>query len=288
MRFDNMISTVLTQPSDRLDRRRAQWRQLVDLLAQHRGAAASDEVDRAFRFLREHRAEVGPLLRKRVALALQGLPVNPELLAFFSSDDPVIAAPLLSGAQLSSAEWLEILPRLGPTARSLVRHRRDLSAEVRAALDAFGTSDFVLESQAAAEPAAGEFQIKELVDRIEAYRRQKDQDPVAAGERRSEPVAEFRWETGNDGIILWVEGAPRGPLVGQTIASIAGPGRYGVDGQAAGAFEKRAPFREARFKVSGEGAASGDWRISGVPHFDPVRGNFLGYRGTARRPRHAA
>jgi signal transduction histidine kinase len=58
-----------------------------------------------------------------------------------------------------------------------------------------------------------------------------------------------------------------------------------VDGQAAGAFEKRAPFRDARFSVPGSGAASGDWRISGVPFFDPGSGQFLGYRGNARRPR---
>ena len=38
----------------------------------------------------------------------------------------------------------------------------------------------------------------------------------------------------------------------------------GVDGQAAGAFEKRSPVRDARFSVAGEGPASGDWRISGV------------------------
>src|SRR6185436_3480156 len=52
-----------------------------------------------------------------------------------------------------------------------------------------------------------------------------------------------------------------------------------------GGFEKRAPFRDARFAVAGEGPAAGDWRISGIPFFDPRSGAFLGYRGTARRPR---
>jgi signal transduction histidine kinase len=73
--------------------------------------------------------------------------------------------------------------------------------------------------------------------------------------------------------------------VGQSIASIAERGQFGIDGQAAGAFEKRSPFRDARFSVAGEGPASGDWRISGVPFFEPNRGHFLGYRGSARRPR---
>ena len=74
-------------------------------------------------------------------------------------------------------------------------------------------------------------------------------------------------------------------MVGQSIANIAERGQYGVDGQAAGAFEKRAPFRDARFNVAGSGPAAGDWRISGVPFFDPRYGSFIGYRGTARRPR---
>src|SRR3546814_17533546 len=87
----------------------------------------------------------------------------------------------------------------------------------------------------------------------------------SSGVCSSDLVDAFRWETGADGVILWVKDAPRGPLVGQTITSIAERGHYGVDGQAAGAFEKRAPFRDARFRVAGTGGASGDWRISGVP-----------------------
>ncbi|HET9427027.1 MAG TPA: HAMP domain-containing sensor histidine kinase [Allosphingosinicella sp.] len=285
MRFDNMITTVLAQPSDRPDRRAAQWRQLVDLLAQHRGAAEGGEIERAFAFLRTYRAEVGEAVRRDSARALMGLPVNPDLLIFFSEDDPAIAAPILGGARLTGAEWQQVLPRLGPTARALVRHRRDLTPEVRQALTAFGPSDFVLENQQKTPAVESESQIRELVARIEAYRRQKDSSAALTSAEGAETVEGFRWETGADGLILWVEGTPRGALIGQTIASIAAPGQYGVDGQAAGAFEKRAPFRDARFSVAGEGAAAGDWRISGIPYFDPTRGNFLGYRGTARRPR---
>jgi len=164
---------------------------------------------------------------------------------------------------------------------------------VKHALSAFGPSDFVLERGASAEaPAAfvppaeqSDSQIRELVARIEAFRREREAHPPAAPFMPGEHVEGFRWETGTDGILLWVEGAPRGPLVGQSLASIAGPGNFGVDGQAAGAFEKRAPFRDARFNVAGNGPAAGDWRISGVPYFDARRGSFLGYRGTARRPR---
>lgn len=296
MRFDDRIATVLAQPADHRDRVTAQWRQLVDLLAQHRDADEGAQLHRAYAFLEARRAEIDPATRRRIAAALAGRAVAPDLVAFFASDAPSIAAPLIGGARLDEDQWCALLPRLGPSARALLRHRRDLPPSVVRALAAFGPSDFVLEGGAAptaagpAAPADSESQIRELVERIEAYRRHREEGgppafapaPAPASEG---PLERFHWEAGSDGTLRWVDGPSRGALIGQTIAAIAGPGDYGVDGQAAGAFEKRAPFRDARFRVAGEGAAAGDWRISGVPFFDPQGGNFLGYRGAARRPR---
>ncbi len=292
-----MIATVLGRPSGRPDERAAQWRQLVDLLAQRRQAADSPQAEAAYAFLRAHRREIPLQMRERTAAALVGLRVAPKLVAFFAEDHPMVATPLLRSARLAAREWIDLLPHLSPTGRAVLRHRRDLPNDVRQALAAFGSTDFVLESDSVAgedEPssgAAGEgdepsppeerSQIWELVERIEAFQRDRD----SAAHEPAEAAEEFRWETGPEGVILWVDGAPRGPLVGQSIATIGEHGHYGVDGQAAGAFHKRAPFRDARFNVAGYGAASGDWRISGVPYFDVHRGNFLGYRGTARRPR---
>ena len=277
MRFDDMISTALEAGGEPP----AQWRQLVDLLAQGR-AGDGEARARAFASLRANRDRVDLATRVAAARSLAGLPIAPALLALFTEDVPAVSAPLIGSARLGRDDWLALLPRLGPTGRSLLRHRRDLPAEVKQALGAFGSTDFVIEGnvEAAAAPG-GDSQIRELVERIEAFRRQKEEAPAPA----AEPVEGFRWETGSDGVIRWIEGAPRGPLVGEGIAAIAGPGQYGVDGQAAGAFAKRAPFRDARFAVAGIGPAAGEWRISGVPFFDPVRGGFLGYRGTARRPR---
>jgi signal transduction histidine kinase len=56
-----------------------------------------------------------------------------------------------------------------------------------------------------------------------------------------------------------------------------------VDQKISRAFGLRAPFREARLTVGGEGLASGDWKLSGVPAFDPADGRFAGYRGIAVR-----
>jgi signal transduction histidine kinase len=220
--------------------------------------------------------------------------VASDLLAFFAEDSASIAAPLFAQARLDRQAWFDLLPRLGPAARALLRHREDLDPAVKHALSAFGPSDFALETSVSADIAApaaaesaeqSESQIRELVARIEAFRREREAHPPATPFMPGEHVEGFRWETGTDGIFLWIEGAPRGSLVGQSIATAAAPGQYGVDGQAAGAFEKRAPFRDARFNVAGGAPAGGDWRISGVPYFDARRGSFLGYRGTARRPR---
>ena len=285
-----MIATVLRQSEARPAALAAKWRQLVDLVAQGRDGGGAQEM--ALAWLRDQRPQVPAETRRQAARALAGRRVSPAALAFFAEDLPAVASPLLAGARLDGAEWLDLLPGLGPVGRGLLRHRRDLPPEVVHALARFGAGDFALggEVAAAAEPELtpaaerSEAQIRDLVARIENFRRRRDAAGAVAAAAPA-PVEEFQWETGPDGVILWVEGAPRGPLVGQSIASIAERGQYGVDGQAAGAFEKRAPFRDARFSVPGGGSASGDWRISGVPFFDSAQGNFLGYRGAARRPR---
>jgi hypothetical protein len=292
LRFDDMIATVLGQAEPNASAVAAKWRQLVDLLAQ-RGRRDGTAADEAFAWLRERRADIPAEVRQSAAAALGGRRVAPEIVAFFASDSPPVARAVLGSAQLEADEWRALLPELGPTARGILRHRRDLPSAAVAGLGAFGTSDFALTGSIAAPAAAkrqrspavehGETQIRDLVARIENFRRRREAPPLPLPEEGV--VESFHWEASADGTILWVEGAPRGPLIGQSIASIAERGQFGVDGQAAGAFEKRAPFRDARFSVAGSGAVAGDWRISGVPFFDPAQGSFLGYRGSARRPR---
>ena len=293
-----MIATVLRQSEARPAALAAKWRQLVDLVAQ--GRTGGEAHDQALAWLRSNRGRVAADARREAARSLAGRRVSPAALAFFAEDLPAVASPLIAGARLDAGEWLDLLPSLGPVGRGLLRHRRDIPPDVVHALAAFGAGDFALGGEVAAPAAApvaapgvtgtspaaekSEAQIRDLVARIENFRRRRDAAGAAAAAVPA-PVEEFQWETGPDGVILWVEGAPRGPLVGHSIASIAERGQYGVDGQAAGAFEKRAPFRDARFSIPGTGSASGDWRISGVPFFDAAQGNFLGYRGSARRPR---
>jgi signal transduction histidine kinase len=283
LRFNDTIVTVLGLSDAPATALAAKWRQLVDLLAQR---ADGSEADAAFAWLRSRRDAVPAATRRQAAEALSGRRVTPAIVTFFAEDRPQVAAPVLSASQLGAQEWIDLLPSLGPTGRALLRQRRDLASDVHLALASFGASDFTLSGTVETGSVlteVGEHQIRDLVARIENFRRQRE--GATPPEPEISPVESFHWEAGAAGVIHWVEGAPRGPIIGQSIASIAERGQYGVDGQAAGAFEKRAPFRDARFSVAGSGAAAGDWRISGVPFFEPRHGYFLGYRGTARRPR---
>jgi signal transduction histidine kinase len=56
-----------------------------------------------------------------------------------------------------------------------------------------------------------------------------------------------------------------------------------VDPRIQRAFSVRAPFRDAILTVGGEGPAAGEWKLSGVPAFEPMDGRFAGYRGVAIR-----
>jgi signal transduction histidine kinase len=361
LRFDDMLATLLAQPAPTSEARAILWRQVVDVLAQGRGHHVDDPlVDApramdAYNFLRSVRPEIPVDLRLAAGRGLVGRRVPQELVLLFAEDLPHIAAPMLGHVLLSTPQWLDLLPRLNPSARNLLRNRRDLGSEVEQALEGFGSSDFLipgpsetpsstlaplvtpietlvanaqaeavppaaappsaapqpvpaaqpeekLPAQAAelesllaesATPSTSETQIRDLLSRIETFRARYPQvtpaDGVAAEPGApavgSAPIENFRFETGVDGVISWVQGAPRGPLIGETIAVAARQTDHGVDAHAAGAYRSRTPFRDARLTIAGEGPASGEWRISAVPYFDQKDGRFSGYRGTARRPR---
>lgn len=149
----------------------------------------------------------------------------------------------------------------------------------------------VLGGEPAKAPGGG-FQIAALVDRIAAFRQLHGEHPVvvpgASEPEAPEPVAateRFGFETDASGVIRWVDAAPRAAVIGIGFLTPGGDGRPHVDGVASGAFRHRTAFNDARLSIAGRSALAGDWRISGVPMFDPASGRFVGFRGAARRPR---
>jgi len=310
------------------------WRQLVDLVGRGRVAASGEVIAR----LRTLRAMVPPPVRTASARTVACASPPLALVTLFAEDEIGVAAPILRSADLTVADWAELLPVLSPTARSVLRHRRDLGPEVVAMLASFGSVDFVLASPAgdgaalsqgagAAEircpaediasaqpdvprdadlwlapeptpdvvpqPASGPFEIAELVERLNAYQRDRTIPGAVPGTPGVQASDRFRFETDSAGVIRWVEGVSRNALVGLTLArasvSIGAdatvPLTSGVDGAVAGAFRQRTGFADLRLWVDGQSDAAGGWRISAVPVFDRVSGRFTGYRGSARRPR---
>ena len=129
----------------------------------------------------------------------------------------------------------------------------------------------------------GPFEIADVVARIDAfYIRQLE---LPATPRPAARVDGFRFETDAQGVIRWVDGVSRAPLIGLSLDMTAMSDGSRVDGIAAGALRQRARFAGARLFVAGDSDAGGDWRISASAAFDPASGRFTGYRGIARRPR---
>lgn len=286
-----MIATVLNLPVTGEGARAMAWRQLVDIVAQAGERLDPATRDAAHARISELRAGVSAAERRSAAAGLAGR-AGAEAVAIFAADEPAIAAPVLARAQLKPEAWLLLIPKLPSTSRTILRNRRDLDPAVERALASYGASDFALPAGPSALPVADpQSQIRNLVERIEAFRSQHPAPPAPA---EDQPVlapapdgqAEgFAFETRSDGVIDWVAGAPRTALIGLSVAEPAPPRGAGVDGQAAGAFRRRAPFRDARLIVAGAGPASGDWLIAAQPIFNPHDGRFAGYRGEARRPR---
>lgn len=183
--------------------------------------------------------------------------------------------PVQSGTDESGLPAEVIAPPESGAQGRAMEHSDALVAEVRQmAAEAAGDDD-------------GTFEIADVVARIDAFWRHREETgPQALPEPRL--ADDFRFETDAKGMIRWVDGVSRAPLVGVSLDSQSTPGgpeSSRVDGIAGGAFRRRAGFSNARLSVEGDSDAAGDWLISAIPVFDPGNGRFTGYRGTARRPR---
>ncbi len=108
---------------------------------------------------------------------------------------------------------------------------------------------------------------------------EKSRPPLARPEPATGPGL-FRWECDASGQIGWVDGAPRGALIGRSL-----PGDESAPRELVRAFADRLPFEGAPISLPAP-VLEGEWRLSGIPAFSPVDGRFLGYRGVARRQGH--
>ena len=286
MRFDDRLRTVMIQPVADAHDRTVRWRQIVDLLSRPRGPLDPALFDAALAMVRSEFSAIEQPVRAATARSIAGRAADPRLIALFAADQLEVAAPLLASVNLDDAGWAVVS---AAASHDVSEFLRTLRGEIRLP---------------AAEPAApaqtvapGEIHsISEMVARIERLKVRREQDaapdapdplpgamplPAPAPAPATAPGL-FRWECDASGEIGWVEGAPRGALIGRSL-----PADEQVDRRLVRAFADRLPFDGAALTFPAP-ALEGEWRLSGIPAFSPVDGRFLGYRGVARRDGGAA
>ena len=320
MRFDDRLNTVLAQPAANPHDRAVRWRQLVELLARSTDLS-SLSAQRGLEDVLAQAPTIDPQLRSAAARAVAQPHLPLPLVIVFAADSVAISAPVLAAASLQPSQWRDVLATASPDSRNFVASMYpDLSAWALAPTAPVDIApppavpaqplnpEPQVEAHAEQEPEAPAPEpeplvppsapvppipsISEVLARIEHLRQERQVRPAISPRPQPAPVEAarrdpdlpsplFRWECGPSGEIAWVEGVPRGPLIGR---SLANPGEHnGIDQRIQRAFAVRAPFRDAILTVSGEGPASGEWKVSGVPAFEPTDGRFAGYRGVGIR-----
>ena len=289
MRFDDRLLTVLNQPADDRHDAAVRWRQLVDLVARAGANGHSDVVTEALEAIRREAGRVEETTRAAAARAVAALPLPLGLLEYFASDSLAVSAPVLAAATLDRHQWQAVYAAADDETRRFIEtlHPELLSEPHVEVVPQRAEPQEAADHLAAPEPAPQPYappSLHEVVERIERRRRlraEQARPAVAPTAAPHDAPALFRWECGPGGEIAWVEGAPRGAMIGRSIAKSQDGER--IDEAVARAFAMRAPFRDAMLKIGGGGLLGGEWKISGIPAFEPADGRFAGYRGVALR-----
>lgn len=316
-RFDDRLATILAIDTGNQNGANSLWTQLVDLLAQGRGAPSGPHVERALAALALLRDRVDINLRQQGAAAIARRCGSAPLVVLLSGDASPVVCALFDRLQLSEPDWLAVMPMIGPLARSRLRARlADLPPAAVRSLEALAAGDLALPPQSTAMASAeviGDVQSvsaprsspstpldtpSPVTDSAEAVDEQETAEtPSSIAElvrriddwQKRRPAndasavaassAQVRLSVDTDGTIRAVDGMPSAALCGLSLAEPARPGETGVDAGVARAFARRAPIDAGRVFVAAGLPWSGLWILSAVPLFDPDSGRFLGYRG---------
>jgi hypothetical protein len=303
VRIDDRLDTALRNADVPLDASAiGQWRQLIDILAQNPLRYDASQIALGLIQARKMRDAVPIIDRVSALESLHGRILSAPLVQLLASDTPAVAAAVISGARLDDGQWADLVPHLPVRARGFLRMRRDLGPMTLRALTLYSGGDFALSggkvavAAKTAEPLSRPnwdnkaVPIGEVVERLEQWRRDHERNEApqlpfeADGAGSLQPAYEIRFETDDNGTVIWVEGAPRGAIVGIDIAQPAFDYGPGPDAYGAAAFRQRMPMENARMRLRGASVVEGDWRMSASPFFDAESGRFRGFRGIMRRP----
>src|SRR4249919_1419363 len=269
----------MTQPVADAHDRTVRWRQLVDLLSRPHDEIDPALLDAALTMVRTGMRSVARPIRAATSRSIAGRAAEPRLIAIFAGDRLEVAAPLLAAAPLDDAGWAEVMAAASKEVAAFIRTIRGDQAP-----EAKPVSESAPPEEEEPQPSIGE-----IAARIERLKSKREAPDAEAGElppSRIEPAAPiqpstgpglFRWECDASGDLGWVEGAPRGALIGRSL-----PSEEGAPRELVRAFADRLPFEGTPMSLPSP-ALEGEWRLSGIPAFSPVDGRFLGFRGIARR-----
>ena len=317
MLFDDRLATVLRHRATGERAARTQFRQLLDLL----GSRSTAHVDTGPSGRREQQllasawlrlgalGEMLPASERAAMIREPGLRFrNPELALHLAEDEPDVAVAALARAELSDAEWQDLIPRLPVRARGFLRLRRDMPASAAALLDRLGIHDrglplphaaLVLNETAppplhrapaandAAKQLAASVEVSEigaLVKRIEAFRQTRQTERAAGKSPHLPPgdkgpdqprLAGFAFTSDAEGRIDWAEPSVAPMMVGK---------RLGDEGITPIAFARHQPLRHYAMIVEGAPLIAGEWIVDAAPRFTVPGGRFYGYAGKFRRP----
>lgn len=316
MHFDDRLATVLRIRATGERAARTQFRQIIDLLGER--PQAGDRSLKAAAYLRLIAlGEVIPVAERARIVGESGWRFrNPELVKWFGEAHPNIASAALYRAQLTGVEWQELVPQLPIRARGFLRHRNDLPDAAVQVLDRLGVSDRGLPQpepldlieeleptalegetldQTAIEPGeialpdvpAGKDGIRALVDRIEAFQRnrgerQQDREapllPLEQDPDRSEvrPVDIFSFGCDSEGKLDWADPELAPMLVGTDLVTLD-------DGVLAAQLTQRQPIAGALVRLRGATQIEGEWVVDAAPRFTRTEGRYFGYVGRFRR-----
>ena len=281
----------MTQPVADAHDRTVRWRQLVDLLSRPHDQLDPALLDAALTMVQSGIKAVPKAVRAATARSIAGRAAEPRLLAIFAADKLDVAAPLLAAAPLDEAGWATVMASASKEVAAFVQTLRGEAAPAKEAPRAKAAAP---EARAPAlegppaEPDETVPSISEMVARIERLKIKRDSEPPEEA-HPPEPMVPpppgvpvtgpnlFRWECDASGQIGWVEGAPRGALIGRSL-----PASEGAPRELVRAFTDRLPFDDTPLTLPTP-ALEGEWRLSGIPAFSPSDGRFLGFRGIARR-----
>jgi signal transduction histidine kinase len=270
----------MMQPVEDAHDRTVRWRQLVDLLSRPHDEIDPALLDAALTMVRSGFRAVPKAVRAATARSIAGRAAEPRVIAIFAADKLDVAAPLLAAAPLDEDGWATVLAAASKEVAAFVRSIRGEAAPEKPATK----EEAPLQPEPEPEEAAPS--IGEIAARIERLKSRRGGDAVGADAGAMPPEPRpgravgpnlFRWECDASGQIGWVDGAPRGALIGRTL-----PAEEGAPRELVRAFTDRLPFDDTLVRLPTP-ALEGEWRLSGIPAFSPSDGRFLGFRGIARR-----